>query len=264
MKLPSTLEALSTLLLILPAASCKKPKPPSVELTGLPSIMLKTSANLLYTYYDAQAASFKTATQLDDVPEQARPWVRVLQLSGNPAQRSDHELVYVADLTKVGDDGQIPYIVISRRGFEQGAQQGRRIADPGAKQQPAPDQRPGVGPVILYGTKWCGACKQARAYLRKKGIPFLDKDIEADADAAAELMRKARAAGIQASGVPVIDVRGTLMQGFNPAKLDKLLGTTAASATRTTIVASYRRTPTGNVDFGGVTGSTFPAVLIAQ
>jgi glutaredoxin 3 len=78
--------------------------------------------------------------------------------------------------------------------------------------------------VILYATSWCPACRAARQYLTEHHIPFVEKDIEKDSAAADELMEKARAQGVSTSGVPVLDVNGTLMQGFDPDRLGQLLG----------------------------------------
>jgi glutaredoxin len=77
--------------------------------------------------------------------------------------------------------------------------------------------------IVLYGTAWCGYCKKARAYLKKKGVSFADKDVEKDPGAAQELGEKAARAGKNISGVPVIDVKGTLIQGFDQVQLEKLL-----------------------------------------
>jgi glutaredoxin len=81
----------------------------------------------------------------------------------------------------------------------------------------------GSGGVVLYGTSWCGYCKKAEAWLKKKGIPFQKKDVEKDQDAARELAAKATRAGARVSGVPVIDVKGTLVQGFDERRLEQLL-----------------------------------------
>jgi glutaredoxin len=79
------------------------------------------------------------------------------------------------------------------------------------------------GDVIVYSTAWCGYCRKAKAWLKKKGISYTEKDIEKDPDAAAELASKASAAGVQPNGVPVIDARGTLVLGFDEQRLDQLL-----------------------------------------
>ena len=78
--------------------------------------------------------------------------------------------------------------------------------------------------VTLYGTSWCGACKSARAYLRSRSIPFADKDVERDAAAARELREKASRLGVRADRVPILDVRGRLLIGFDKSRLEALLG----------------------------------------
>jgi glutaredoxin len=79
------------------------------------------------------------------------------------------------------------------------------------------------GAVVLYGTTWCGYCSKARAYLRRKGVDFVERDVEKEPGASAELAQKARRSGTVVSGVPVIDVKGTLVLGFDEATLDRLL-----------------------------------------
>lgn len=67
--------------------------------------------------------------------------------------------------------------------------------------------------VVLYSTDWCGYCKQARRFLDSKGIPFREFDIEKDAEA-----RKAYEA-LGGRGIPLIDVNGTLIRGFDPDEI---------------------------------------------
>ena len=73
--------------------------------------------------------------------------------------------------------------------------------------------------VIIYTTSWCGYCKKAKAYLKKKGVDFVEKDVEKDPEAAEELAQKAAAANVKPQGVPVIDVRGKLILGFDEPAL---------------------------------------------
>jgi glutaredoxin-like YruB-family protein len=77
--------------------------------------------------------------------------------------------------------------------------------------------------VVIYTTTWCGYCKKTKEFLKKKGVSFVEKDIEKDSGAAQELAQKAAAAGVRASGVPVTDVRGKLIVGFDQAKLEAAL-----------------------------------------
>jgi glutaredoxin len=77
--------------------------------------------------------------------------------------------------------------------------------------------------VTLYGTTWCPPCTKARAYLAKKTVAFVEKDVEKDPRADAELRAKEIAAGLPHAGVPVLDVRGTLVVGYSPAMIDAAL-----------------------------------------
>ena len=67
--------------------------------------------------------------------------------------------------------------------------------------------------VVLYSTDWCGYCKQTKRFLDSKGIPFKEFDIEKDAEA-----RKAYEA-LGGRGIPLIDVNGTLIRGFDPDEI---------------------------------------------
>jgi len=76
--------------------------------------------------------------------------------------------------------------------------------------------------VIVYSTKWCAYCKMAKKYLADKGITIEEKNIEEDPDAHKELMDKV---GGNFRGVPVIDIGGTIVLGFDRAKIDAALKT---------------------------------------
>jgi glutaredoxin len=76
--------------------------------------------------------------------------------------------------------------------------------------------------VVVYGTSWCGYCARARAYLTSRGIPFVDKDVEHDREARDEIARKCAAAGMRFTGsVPVLDVYGRIIRGFDPGRIDR-------------------------------------------
>ncbi|HEX4406325.1 MAG TPA: glutaredoxin family protein, partial [Polyangia bacterium] len=95
-------------------------------------------------------------------------------------------------------------------------------APPEAPPPPLPDG--GTPVVTIYGTSWCGACRAARQYLTERRVPFADKDVERDPAAARELQDKASKMGIPTDRVPIIEVRGRLLQGFDRARIDALLG----------------------------------------
>jgi mycoredoxin len=74
--------------------------------------------------------------------------------------------------------------------------------------------------VTIYSTTWCAFCKTEKQYLTKLGIPFNYKDIEEDKEAYEELMTKS---GGNFQGVPVTDIAGTLVLGFDRAKIDSTI-----------------------------------------
>jgi glutaredoxin len=149
--------------------------------------------------------------------------------------------VYVTDLNEVMTKGRAPARPMSREAFETAALAAHPTGEssPLAAQSMRPAPIPAVdggvvpsapaaagGPpvVTIYGTSWCGACRAARQYFAGRKIPFADKDIEKDADAARELAAKAAKMGIPTDRVPVIDVRGRLLLGFDRARIEMLLG----------------------------------------
>lgn len=66
---------------------------------------------------------------------------------------------------------------------------------------------------ILYGTTWCGYCKQARQYFADHGMAFRDLDIEHDAEA----KRQYDALGL--SGVPVMVYEDMIWSGFSAERM---------------------------------------------
>jgi mycoredoxin len=73
--------------------------------------------------------------------------------------------------------------------------------------------------VIIYSTNWCGYCKMAMHYLDQKNVPYIDKNVETDAEAFHEFSAKMGGH----SGVPVLDINGTLILGFDRPKIDAAL-----------------------------------------
>lgn len=73
--------------------------------------------------------------------------------------------------------------------------------------------------VIVYSTPTCPWCNAAKRYLRERQIRFYDVDVSRDPAAAREMVRKS---GQQ--GVPVLDIDGRIVVGFDRARIDALLG----------------------------------------
>ncbi len=76
--------------------------------------------------------------------------------------------------------------------------------------------------VTIYSTTWCGFCHAEKQYLESKGIKFDDKDVEQDQDSYNELMEKIGGRD-NFRGVPVTDINGELVLGFDRAKINQLL-----------------------------------------
>ncbi len=70
--------------------------------------------------------------------------------------------------------------------------------------------------VIIYSTSWCAFCHTEAQWLDHLGVPYVKKDIEEDKEAYEELMQKS---GGNYSGVPVTDVAGDIILGFDRPKL---------------------------------------------
>lgn len=73
--------------------------------------------------------------------------------------------------------------------------------------------------VKIYSTTSCPWCTKAKDYLKEKHVEFEAVDVSSDREAAAEMVTKS---GQQ--GVPVLDIDGTIVVGFNQPMIDKLLG----------------------------------------
>lgn len=83
---------------------------------------------------------------------------------------------------------------------------------------PTPVEKPRfTGTVELYGTSWCGYCKQAERYMQSKGIPYVAYDIEKDNSA------KQRHKALGGRGVPLIVVGSRTISGFSPQAIEQYL-----------------------------------------
>ena len=72
--------------------------------------------------------------------------------------------------------------------------------------------------VKVYSTETCPHCKMAKAWLKEKEIEFEEVDVTSNQEAQKEMVEKSGQ-----MGVPVIDVDGKIVIGFNKPKLEELL-----------------------------------------
>jgi glutaredoxin len=228
---------LAVSLVVAGGAACKRAGSGAPVAADEPTTVLKPdSEGLLLTWIDDKG-DFHVETRVADVPLMGRDSVRVVDPNTDEAAKGDR--VVVADLRQTNPAGAYPVRFMARADFE-GLAVARREktgptlagggpssapAAPGASAQTAPSApSPRGGQVVIYGAEWCGACHDAARYLRRKGIAYVEKDIEKDADAAREMQAKLARNGLRAGSIPVIDVRGKVMVGFNAGEIDAALG----------------------------------------
>ncbi|MEZ4999996.1 MAG: glutaredoxin domain-containing protein [Bacteroidales bacterium] len=72
--------------------------------------------------------------------------------------------------------------------------------------------------VTVYSTPTCSWCNTLKTYLKDNHIIFRDIDVSTDQKAAAEMVRRS---GQQ--GVPQTDINGTMIVGFDRARIDRML-----------------------------------------
>jgi glutaredoxin 3 len=76
--------------------------------------------------------------------------------------------------------------------------------------------------VTIYSTPTCGYCNVAKEFFKANNVAYTEKNVASDLVAREEMLNKTHQ-----MGVPVIDVDGHLMIGYNKAKLASLLGVPA-------------------------------------
>lgn len=72
--------------------------------------------------------------------------------------------------------------------------------------------------IKVYSTPTCPWCTVAKKYLSSKNVPFEDLDVSRNREAAMEMVQKSGQ-----RGVPVIDINGKIIVGFDQATIDRLL-----------------------------------------
>lgn len=73
--------------------------------------------------------------------------------------------------------------------------------------------------VTVYSTPTCPWCTRVKDYLKQKNVKFQDKNVALDMAARHEMVDKSGQLG-----VPVIEINGSIIVGFNQPAIDKALG----------------------------------------
>ena len=73
--------------------------------------------------------------------------------------------------------------------------------------------------VLVYSTPTCPYCIRTKQFLRDNNIVFEDIDVSVNQTAAEEIVRKSGQ-----MGVPVLDIEGEIIVGFDKEKIKTVLG----------------------------------------
>lgn len=73
--------------------------------------------------------------------------------------------------------------------------------------------------VKIYTTPICHWCMKVKEFFKENNIEFTEVDVSKNPTAAHEMVDKSGQ-----MGVPVIDVKGEILVGFNEPKLREVLG----------------------------------------
>jgi len=72
--------------------------------------------------------------------------------------------------------------------------------------------------VKVYSTPVCPWCNKVKDFLRENNIEFEEVDVAEDREAAMEMIKKSGQ-----TGVPVIEIDGKMIVGFNEPEIRKAL-----------------------------------------
>lgn len=73
--------------------------------------------------------------------------------------------------------------------------------------------------VKVYSTPTCPWCHKAKEFLTEHDVKFEDLDVSKDRNAAMEMVQKSHQ-----MGVPVLDINGNIIVGFDEGRIRNLLG----------------------------------------
>ena len=73
--------------------------------------------------------------------------------------------------------------------------------------------------VVVYSATWCGWCRKTLAWLDERGIDYENRDIDANPGYRRELVRK-----VGGASIPVVEIDGELVRGYDPERMGALLG----------------------------------------
>ena len=203
-----------------PAAKDKASAQQETDAPAAP-VVTDNSSKIMFSWFEGNEA--KTALDIADIPDGVKKEVRVQDLAVPPDKRNP-EWIFLANLTKKNAEGGYAVRTVHRDKYEQKRhpEQKKNSASSdlaNADSQSAASQ----SNVIMYATPHCPHCKKARRWLLEQKIPYNEINLEKDQTAAVALAQKGQAQGVPTGGVPMFEINGRLIPGFDPAAIRKAL-----------------------------------------
>ncbi len=194
------------------------PGPPvdEIDLNGLE--VAPGDEDVVFQYVDPASGKPVAVTDIEEIPESQLANVMVMY-SGERRERLTARALALVDLTTPGEDGKFSVRLVNRWDFKPSGLKtpegkGAQLASSG-------------GDVVLYTAPGCGHCDRARNWFTEKGVTFTEKDVHSDPSAAGEIAALGQAQGVPESylsSVPLINVKGKLLIGFDPRQVEAALG----------------------------------------
>ena len=214
-------------LMLLLACACRHKQKENGAGVSLPAQVQLTdqTKDVLLTWID-ELGDFHITESIAEIKDANKEHVRVVYTNSDAV---DAEHVWVADLRQKDNSGAYVVRSMARSAWEEmGASHRKsRLEALGA---PAPVVDAGSSrdvSAVIYGAEWCGACHEMAKYLKSKGVKFEEKDVDKSSVVQAELQSKfAKAHVPPTSSIPVTEIKGRLIVGFNPQAVDSALAAT--------------------------------------
>ncbi len=189
-----------------------------------------TTPDVLLTWID-DAGDFHVTQSTSDIKDPSRGQVRV---AFTTKETLNPEQVFVADLRQKDAKGGYVVRTMPRSSWEElGASHRKsRLEAISAPAAALPDAGQNAADVVavIYGAEWCKACHDTAHYLSTKGVKYVEKDVDKSGVIQAELQAKfARSHTPPTSSIPVTEINGRLIVGFNPAALDSAIAAAQGS-----------------------------------
>jgi len=204
------------------AESQKDKKLQENETTLIPVVNDSRSDLILSWLEDGKT---KISSKVEDIPGEFRSSVRV-QDPSIPPEKKNLDEVFVTELKTKDKNGNYTVKVLTRNDFENLRNKQRPKLDttnPIAGLDLTKQAPNGGQTIIMYATNHCPICHKARRWLLERKIPYREINLEKDQAAAQSLAKKGQQQGVRTTGVPIFEINGILVPGFDPEAIIQTL-----------------------------------------